>query len=70
MSQAVKCHLFPYADGSCLVCQQKDIYEIEKNVNADFSNICDWFEDNKLSIHFGEDKAKSILFASKLKKKN
>ena len=26
--------------------------------------------DNKLSIHFGEDKAKSILFASKFKKKN
>ena len=26
--------------------------------------------DNKLSIHFGEDKAKSILFASKFKNKN
>ena len=30
MSQAVKCHLFLYADGSCLVCQHKDINEIEK----------------------------------------
>ena len=28
---------------------------------------CDWFVDNKLSIHFGEDKTKSILFASKRK---
>ena len=24
----------------------------------------DWFIDKKLSIHFGEDKTKSILFAS------
>ena len=31
----------------------------------DFSNIYDWFEDNELSINFGEDKMKSILFSSK-----
>ena len=59
-----------YADDSCLVCQHKDIYEIEKQLNVDFSNICNWFVDNKLSIHFGEDKTKSILFASKFKNKN
>ena len=70
MSQAVKCHLFLYADDSCLVCQHKDINEIEKQLNVDFSNICDWFLDNKLSIHFGEDKTKSILFGSKFEKKN
>ena len=28
------------------------------------------FFDNKLSIHFGEDKAKTILFASKQRAKN
>ena len=33
-------------------------------------NIYDWFVDNKLSIYFGEDKTKSILFASKCKIKN
>ena len=65
-----KYNLFLYADDSCLVCQHKDINEIEKQLNVDFSNICDWFVDNKLSIHFGEDKTKSILFASKFKKKN
>ena len=27
--------------------------------------MCDWFVDNKLSIHFGEGKTKSILFSSK-----
>ena len=36
----------------------------------DFSNICDWFVDNKSSIHFGEDKTKSIFFASTFKNKN
>ena len=25
--------------------------EIERNLNKNFSNACDWFEDNKLSIH-------------------
>ena len=37
---------------------------MEKQVNKEFANICNWFVDNKLSIHFGEDKAKSILFAA------
>ena len=41
MSQAVKCNLFLYADDSCLVCQHKDINEIEKQLNKDFENICD-----------------------------
>ena len=30
-------------------------------------NICNWLVDNKQSFHFGEDKTKSILFASKRK---
>ena len=53
-----------------MVCQHKDINEIENQLNVDCSNIYDWFVDNKLSIHFGEDKTKSILSASKFKKKN
>ena len=44
--------------------------QIEKRLNKDFENLCDWFVDNKLSIHFGEDKTKSILFASKQRAKN
>ena len=44
-----------------------EIEEIEKVLNNYFENICDWFVDNKLSIHFGEDKTKSILFASQRK---
>ena len=70
MSQAVKWDLFLYTYDTCLVCQHKGINKIENQLNEDFCNICDWFVDNKLSIHFGEDKTKSILFASKFKKKN
>ena len=62
--QAVKSTLLLYADGSCLLYQHKDVDEIEKHLNKDFENICDRFVDNKLSIHFGEDKTKSIPFAS------
>ena len=36
MSQAVECHLFLYADDSCLVCQQKDINEIKKTIKCRF----------------------------------
>ena len=67
MSQAVKCNLFLYADDTCLVCQHKDINEIEKQLNKDCENICDWFINNKPSIDFDDDKTKSILFVTRLK---
>ena len=67
MSQAVKCNLFLYVDDTCLVCHHKDINEIEKQLNKDFESTCDWFVGNMLSIHFGDDKTKFILFASKFK---
>ena len=37
----------------------------KKKLTKDFSNICDWFVENKLSTRFGEEKTKSILFSSK-----
>ena len=67
MPQGVKSNLFLYADDSCLVFQVKNVIETEKQLNGDFTNICEWFVDNRLSIHFGEDKTKSILFAFKRK---
>ena len=70
MPQAVQSNLFLYADDSCLVFQGKDVIEIEKQLNKDFTNVCEWFVDNRLSIHFGDDKTKSILFASKRKIKS
>ena len=67
MPEVVKSNLFLYADDSCLVFQWKDVIEVEKQLNKVFTNICEWFSDNRLSIQFGEDKTKSILFASKRK---
>ena len=66
ISQAVECNLYLYADDSCLLFQHENVTEIKKKkLNKDFSNICDQFVDNKLSIHFGEDKTKSLLLSSK-----
>ena len=65
MKQAVDCDLFLYIDDSCLVYQHKDAKEIEGNLNNNFSDVCDRLVDNKLSIHFGEDKTKCILFGTK-----
>ena len=56
MPQAVNCEVLLYADDTCLIFQHKDVKVIEKQLNGNFSSICDWFVDNKLSIHFREDK--------------
>ena len=45
----------------------KDINKTEKQLNEDFENICHWFVDKKLSIHFDDDKPRSIFFATKFK---
>ena len=62
MVQAVNCDLL-YVDNTGLIFQHKDINIVEHQLIRNFSNIYDWFVNNKLSIHFGEDIAKSILFA-------
>ena len=67
MKQAVSSDLLLYADDSCLIFQHKHVTEIEKHLNNDLSNLCEWFLDDKLSIHFGEDKTKFILFGPKSK---
>ena len=67
MKQAVSPDLLLCADDSCLVFQHTYVTEIETNLNNDFSNLCEWFLDNKLSIYFGEGKTKSILFEAKRK---
>ena len=70
MPQAVDCELLLYADDTCLTFRHKDITEIETVLNKNYSMLCDWFVDNKWSIHFGQDKTKSIFFGSKHKIKN
>ena len=67
MLQAVDCDLLLYADDSCLVFGDNDVNELQKQLNRNCNFLCDWFADNILSIHFGEDKTKSILFGRKYK---
>ena len=69
MSQAIDFDLFLYTDDTCLLYQHKDLDQINKEPTKDFCNICDRFVNNKLSIQFGKDKTKSILFCIKSKKK-
>ena len=52
-----------YEDDTCIFYQHEDVNKIENVLNKEFSSLCQWFIDNKLSIHFGEDKTKSILFS-------
>ena len=64
MPQGVKPNLFLYTDDSCLAFfQGNDVIEVEKQLKRRY--ICEWFVGNRLSIHLGEDKTKSILFACK-----
>ena len=65
MPGAINCSMLLYADDTCLVFQDKDLSSIKDKLNSNFNNLCDWFVDNKLSIHFGEDKTKSILFSGR-----
>ena len=50
-----------YADDTCIY-QHKDVKKMENVLNKEFSSLYQWFVNNKLSIHFGENKTKSILF--------
>ena len=65
MPQAVNSELLLYANDTCLIYMGKNIQKIEEQLNSDFTSLCEWFIDSKLSVHFGEEKTKSILFGTK-----
>ena len=67
MKQTVLSDLLLYADKSYLVFEHKHVSEIETHLNNDSSNLYEWFVDNKLRIHFEEEKTKPILFGTKHK---
>ena len=52
-----------YEDDTCIFYQHEEVEKTENILIKEFSSLCQWFIDNKLSIHFGEDKTKSILFS-------
>ena len=70
MPQAVDSEVLLYADDTCLVFQHRNRKSIEEHLNGDFSSLVDWFVDNRLSVHLGEDKTKSILFSPKHRSKS
>ena len=51
-----------YTDDTHIVFQHKSEIEIEKQLIRDFSSMCDWFVDNKLSIHFIQDNKINIIW--------
>ena len=65
MARAVNCNLPLYADDYCLIFRDKSIERIEINLNRNCNMFCDWFLGNRLTVHFGEDKTKSIIFRRK-----
>ena len=65
MPGEITCEIRLYADYNCLVFQANDLDTISEKLNTEFNKLCDWFVDNKLSIPFGDDKTKSILFLVK-----
>ena len=70
LPQAVASKSLLYADHTCIFFQHKGETEIKKQLIRYFSSVCDCFVDNKLSIIFGQDKTKSILFGTKHKLRN
>ena len=66
MPQAVNSELLLYADDeTCLIYKGKDTKTIEEQLNRDFNSLCEWFIDNKLSIHFGEEKRNLFYLGQK-----
>ena len=70
MPQAVDNELSLYANDTCLVFQHSNITTAKGHLNRDFSTLVDWFVDNKLIVHFGKGKIKSILFSPKHRSKS
>ena len=58
-----------YGDELCHIIHYKKFDKTDIQLNEYFSNLCDWFTYNELSIHFGEDGNKYMLFGSKRKLK-
>ena len=70
MPHPVDSELLLYTDDTCLAFHHKDKKPRDEHLNRDFSTLFDRFVDDELSVHFGEDKTKSILFSAKHRSKS
>ena len=50
-----------YIDDTCIFYQDKNVRKMEKGLNTEFPSLFKWLIDNKLSIHFGDDKNNFFL---------
>ena len=62
---SVSCDLLLYADDSCVVYSDKTFDNIETKLNDNLIPYVIGLLTIKLSIHFGDDKTKGILFGTK-----
>ena len=62
--------MFLHGDDLGLTLQLKNVHTNEYQLNMTFGNIWEWFADNDLCIHLGEDKTKCVLSGLKQKFKN
>ena len=51
-----------YADDTYIFYQDKGVHKIEDVVHKESSKLCEWFVDNRLSIHFGKEKKNAFSF--------
>ena len=65
MVQAVDNELLLYANDTCPVFQPRDLKIKEEHLNRDFVTLVNSFLNNKLSVHFGGDEIKLVLFSPK-----
>lgn len=50
MPQDAKCDLFLYADDTCITFKHENTLDIEDQLNLSFSNLHDWFIENKSKL--------------------
>ena len=62
--QLIVAQLLSLKDTRQLVLADSIQYETEKLLNSDFVNVCQWFIDNKIKIHFAEEDTKVIILRS------
>ena len=51
-----------YTDDNYILFVNENVSSIKKHLNADFDSLCEWFLDNRPSIHLVKDKTKCIFF--------
>lgn len=52
-----------FADDACLIYKNKNIFQLEQNVNSELIKVNDWLKVNKLSVNYS--KTKYIMFTNK-----